>query len=252
MLLCHKLSVQQQNTQRLHPLDLKINQGERWVVIGRNGSGKTTLLKALVNLLPFKGEVVINQLPLRKLTCQQRAKQISYLPQHSQVDGRLTLREYIQLTASNQATSSFSLDQTSKALKIDTFLERRMGQLSGGQKQRAHIARSLCQNTEFLVLDEPLNHLDPCAQGEVLSLLKEQGKTLICSLHDISLAAKFATHIAILEHGQVVAKGKVEELLTHNQLKPIFEVDLISTTNKRTQKTSKFFDIELDQGQELS
>lgn len=252
MLYCHKLSVQQQNTQRLHPLDLKISQGERWVVIGRNGSGKTTLLKALVNLLPFKGEVVINQLPLRKLTCQQRAKQISYLPQHSQVDGRLALREYIQLTASHQASSSFSLDHITEALKINAFLERRIGQLSGGQKQRAHIARTLCQNAEFLVLDEPLNHLDPCAQGEVLSLLKDQDKTLICSLHDISLAAKFATHIVILEHGKVVTKGKVEELLTHKQLQPIFEVDLISSTNERTQKTSKFFDIELDQGQEIS
>lgn len=248
MLHCHNLSVQLQQALVLHPLDLEIQRNERWVIIGRNGSGKTSLLKAIANLLPFTGDVTFNQKSLSRMKHEDKAKLISYVPQHSNVDSRLTLQEYIRLTSSPPLPSQPFIETVTRALKIDSLLDKRLGQLSGGQKQRAHIARALCQQTEFMVLDEPLNHLDPCAQGEVLSLLKQKNTTLICSLHDITLAAKFATHIAILERGRLIAKGRSETLLSQQQLQSIFDVDVIHATNTRTLNTSPFLDIELVQG----
>jgi iron complex transport system ATP-binding protein len=171
MLHCHNLSVQLQQALVLHPLDLEIQRNERWVIIERNGSGKTSLLKVIANLLPFTGDVTFNQKSLSRIKHEDKAKLISYVPQHSNVDGRLTLQEYIRLTSSPPLPSQPFIETVTRALKIDTLLDKRLGQLSGGQKQRAHIARALCQQTKFMVLDEPLNHLDPCAQGEVLSLL---------------------------------------------------------------------------------
>ena len=218
------LRVALDGTQVLRGVDLAASAGE-WVnVIGPNGAGKTTLLRALLGLVPFDGEVVIDGLSDRRRSA--RARKVAYVPQTPVIPPGMLVADYVLLgrtphrgvfaatSADDRAIASEVLDR----LDLAGFDGRTVQSLSGGERQRAVLARALAQQADILLLDEPTTALDLGHQQDVLELVdalrRERGLTVVATLHDLTLAARYGDRIAMLAHGRVVETGPPAEVLT--------------------------------------
>lgn len=191
----------------LAEVSLALGRGEFWFFLGANGSGKTTLLRALLGLLPPQSGTLVRADELRG---QQR---IGFVPQTCELSPWLptTVREFVLLGLVGLATTA-----RERTARLGRALDR-MGlsgleradyhSLSGGQRQRALVARALVREPRLLVLDEPMNHLDPGAEESLLQDLVElqsgHGATLVLVTHDTAMAHRHATHIASFAGGRV-------------------------------------------------
>ncbi|QIN85194.1 ATP-binding cassette domain-containing protein [Rubrobacter tropicus] len=193
----------------LRGVSLRVPAGTRVALVGPNGSGKSTLLKAVAGLLPvYSGEVRVYGNPIG--ACHHR---VAYLPQRGEVDWRfpisvrklVTSGRYVHLgwlRRPGQEDREIVADVLDK-LGLSHLAGRQIGQLSGGQQQRALLARALVQEGDLLLLDEPLNAVDARTRetiSEVLSGLRQAGKTTIVATHDLaSLASEFDGAIYLRE-----------------------------------------------------
>ena len=211
-------------THVLRGVDLDASAGE-WVnIIGPNGAGKTTLLRALLGLVPFAGEIDIDGLSDRRRLA--RARKLAYVPQTPVIPPGMRVADYVLLgrtphrgvfaaeTATDRQIAADILDR----LDLGSFGHRAVQSLSGGERQRAVMARALAQQADVLLLDEPTTALDLGHQQDVLELVdalrRERSLTVIATLHDLTLAARYGDRIAILAQGRVVETGPPPEVLT--------------------------------------
>ncbi len=178
----------------LENVNLKVRPGERIALVGANGAGKSSLLKVVANLLPrTRGTVRIFGHPCG--TCHHR---VSFLPQRSELDWRFPVDverlvlagRYVHMgwLRPPSETDRKLVQEKIALLQLDHLRGRQIGQLSGGQQQRAILARTLVQEAELLLLDEPLNAVDARTRKiitDVLDHLKDQGKTVVMATHDI-------------------------------------------------------------------
>ena len=218
------LDVTLDGTPVLRGVDLTASAGE-WVnIIGPNGAGKTTLLRALLDLVPFRGEIAINGLGDRRRAA--RARKIAYVPQTPVIPPGMLVADYVLLgrtphrgvfaaeTANDRRIAAQVLDR----LDLGGFGARAVQSLSGGERQRAVLGRALAQQADVLLLDEPTTALDLGHQQDVLELVdalrRERGLTVIATLHDLTLAARYGDRIAILAGGRVAETGSPAEVLT--------------------------------------
>lgn len=210
--------------------------GEFIGLIGPNGAGKTTLLRAILGLTPSTGDILLDGHDLRRMHVAERAKVISYLPQERDVAWPVSVRMLVSLGRSALKPTFAGLDKDDEAV-IETAMQR-MGvaelalrpadELSGGERARALIARVLAQDTSIIMTDEPVAGLDPAHQLELMELfagLATENKTVIASLHDLGLAAKYCTRLIVLHQGRLVADGAPEEVLTAQLLKYVYGID---------------------------
>lgn len=179
----------------LRGLNLTVPIGARAALLGHNGAGKSTLLKTIVGLLPIqRGTILIYGNPPG--ACHHRT---AYLPQRGEVDWRfpISLRKLVMTGRyahlgwlHNPTRRDWQIvDDVIDALGLSDLRERQIGQLSGGQQQRAMLARALAQESDLLLLDEPLNAVDAETRAiihRVLNQLHQQGKTLVVATHDLS------------------------------------------------------------------
>jgi iron complex transport system ATP-binding protein len=214
-------------------LSLHVHDGEILVIAGPNGAGKSTLIRMIAGLsAPSGGEILLGGRAYSRIGITERARSIAYVGQSDDTDARLTVAQYVALgnlphRGANGARAA--IDATCSALALaglDALRERRMGDISGGERQRAKIARAVCQKPTILVLDEPTNHLDPSARGELLSLVSGLGITVIAALHDLTLIEAFASHVALIRAGALVAYGHPADVLTSAQVRDVFSVDM--------------------------
>ena len=219
------LDVTLDGTHVLRGVDLAASTGE-WVnIIGPNGAGKTTLLRALLGLVPFNGEIDIDGLSDERPRAA-RARKLAYVPQTPVIPAGMLVADYVLLgrtphrgvfaaeTAHDRRIAAEVLDR----LDLGSFGARTVQSLSGGERQRAVMARALAQQAEVLLLDEPTTALDLGHQQDVLELVdalrRERGLTVIATLHDLTLAARYGDRIAILAQGRVAETGPPAEVLT--------------------------------------
>ncbi len=218
------LEVALNGNQVLRGVDLAVPAGE-WVnVIGPNGAGKTTLLRALLGLVPFGGEIDIDGLRDRRRA--SRARKLAYVPQTPATPPGMQVADYVLLgrTPHRSLFTAPTHDDRSIAAEVLHRLDlgslgaRTVQSLSGGERQRAVLARALAQQAEVLLLDEPTTALDLGHQQDVLDLVdalrRERGLTVIATLHDLTLAARYGDRIAMLAGGRVVKIGTPTEVLT--------------------------------------
>lgn len=212
------------STQVLRGVDLEVEAGE-WVnVIGPNGAGKTTLLRAVLGLVPFRGSIAINGLRDRRRSA--RARHVAYVPQTPVIPPGMLVADYVLLGrtphrgvfAAETATDRRIAAEVLERLDLGGFSERTVQSLSGGERQRTVLARALAQQTEVVLLDEPTTALDLGHQQDVLelveSLRRERGLTVIATLHDLTLAARYGDQVAILADGVIARRGTPREVLT--------------------------------------
>lgn len=216
----------------LRDVTLHLNPGEILAVVGLNGSGKTTLIRLLAGLIrPTSGTISLGGWPYDTLSSAERARQIAYVGQHDDADGRLLLQDYVALGTlphrSSLSTSEIS-DRVADALDqvgLSDLTLARLEMLSGGERQRAKFARAICQAPNLILLDEPTNHLDPAARGALLTATLRLGISVVTAMHDLTLIEDFASHVAVLRQGRLAAYGHPTEVLQPDTVNKIFGVN---------------------------
>ena len=207
------LQLRQGDRYLIRGLNLYIEPGQCWVVLGRNGSGKTSLLRTLAGIQAEAGGAVrLGGTPLQQLPPRQRARRIGLVFQHSDPGFHSTTLE-MALSGGYPHRGGWGWEsaqevsrarQALQSVGLEALAERPLESLSGGELRRAEIARLLVQRPAVAMLDEPLNHLDLAQQLVMLRLLRQrftvQGHALLLVLHDLNLARRVASHLLLL-HG---------------------------------------------------
>jgi len=222
----------------LHALDLAVPDGLITVIVGPNACGKSTLLRTLARLLrPSAGEATLDGTPLRAYRGRQLATSIGLLPQQPVAPDGITVEDlvtrgrYPRQGLFGQRTAQDRIAVEAALIATDTLslADRRVEELSGGQRQRVWIAMALAQETDILLLDEPTTYLDVTHQIEVLDLLVElnhrAGTTIVMVLHDLNLAARYADHIVVMAAGRIVAEGAPAEVVTADTVRTAFALE---------------------------
>jgi ABC-2 type transport system ATP-binding protein len=193
-------------------VSFSVEEGETFGLLGPNGAGKTTLMEILCGLRRFdKGKATINGFDLTKNSRKVRAM-IGFCPQETLLYDLLTVRENLAFSASLYSLSSKlfkeRLEFSSKVLGVGEFLNRRVQQLSGGMKRRANLACSIIHDPPIVILDEPTVGFDPTIKREfweMIRSLKNYGKTILLSTHDMYEADEICDRVAIMEKGKIAA-----------------------------------------------
>ena len=205
------------------------------VIVGANGSGKSTLLRGLARLLrPRAGTVRLDGADLQASSPKAVARTLGLLPQAQSAPEGITVADLVargryphqtllrQWSAADARAVRIALERTGTT----ELAEQPFDALSGGQRQRVWLAMALAQETEILLLDEPTTYLDIAHQVEVLELCSrlraEHGHTLVAVLHDLNLAARYATHLVAMAEGAIVAEGAPETVLTPELVERVF------------------------------
>jgi iron complex transport system ATP-binding protein len=217
--------------------DFVVPPGQVTAVVGPNGCGKSTVLRGLARLLrPTGGQVLLDGVDIHTRPTKQVARQVGLLPQSPLVPDGITVAELVsrgrhphhgllrQWTREDEEVVAEALELTGTA----DLAARRVDELSGGQRQRVWIAMALAQRTDLLLLDEPTSFLDIAHQVEVLDLVRDlvdaRGTTVVMVLHDLAMAARYADHLVAMRHGEVVAQGTPQQVVTAETVCDVFGV----------------------------
>lgn len=206
-------------------------------IIGPNGAGKSTLLSLISRLIrPDSGNITVDGLDVATTRGEVFARRLSILRQDNHMAARLTVQDIVafgryphskgRLTAQDKDHIDRALDY----LELAGLRERFLDELSGGQRQRAFVAMVLCQDTDYVLLDEPLNNLDMKHAAAMMKLLRrastELRKTIVLVLHDINFASRYSDHIVAMRDGAVVRQGAPAEVITTEALREIYGMDI--------------------------
>lgn len=197
----------------LKGVDLSINKGGIWAILGPNASGKTTLIKTILGMvLPDEGQIYIDGENI--LGKWEYKKEISYLPQIARFPDNLTVVELFKMIEELR-NSSGNLQPLINRFDIKPHLKTKLSNLSGGTKQKVNLALALMYDNPIYILDEPTAGLDPLALIEfkdILSQLKKENRIVIITTHIMSLVEEFADNIIFLLEGEIRFNGSLEKL----------------------------------------
>ena len=217
--------------QVLHQIDLQAQPGEVISLLGPNGSGKSTLLRNLAGLLkPDAGTITLRGDPLEKLGRREIARQLSFLPQGQEPVQHMNVWELVargrsphqragwMMNSQDRETVQWALDY----MALSHLAHRNVADLSGGERQRAWIAMVLAQDTQLVLLDEPVTYLDIKHQWDVLEVIQDLKesfhKTIITVFHDLNHAMAVSDRVYLLRQGEVFAQGPPETVITHSAM----------------------------------
>ena len=216
-------------------VSLEIPRGGVTSIIGPNGAGKSTLLSLMSRLEPLgAGVITVDGLDVASTHSSVLAKRLAILRQENHVTIRLTVRDLVSFGRFPHSQGRLSadderhVDQAIEFLGLAELEDRFLDELSGGQRQRAFVAMVICQDTDYVLLDEPLNNLDmrhSVAMMQHLRLIASQlDKTVVIVVHDINFAAVYSDSIIGMRDGQVVCQGTPEEVMTSRQLAEVYDM----------------------------
>lgn len=216
----------------LHDISFSLAEGEILAICGPNGAGKSSLLRLLYrHQAPRSGAVIVLGRDLWLRPAREAAQIVAAVLQEQPTDFALTCREIVALGRLPHrqgmgpgARDKAITDAAMVRMDLAHLASRRFGTLSGGERQRVMVARALAQEPRILVLDEPTNHLDIRHQLELLRLLRGLGLAVVCTLHDLTLAADFADRVLILDQGRVIADAPPDQALTEATIAQAFQV----------------------------
>ena len=228
----------------LKSVSLGLNGSEILGILGPNGSGKTTLIKCINKILaPSQGSILLDSTDVTKMKQRDIAKHFGYVPQNTVNDlsspsvfdvvmmGRRPYSMGWQYSKEDEELVWKSLEE----LEVADLASRPFDRLSSGQTQRVLMARAICQGADILLLDEPTSNLDVRYQLEVMNTVKrivtERGVSACAIIHDIDMAMRFCDKAVILSGGKIIAAGDVEEVITPENIKKAYGVDIAIDRN---------------------
>lgn len=217
----------------LNGVFFSVRAGELVALCGPNGAGKSTALRAALGLAPLtQGVARLGGDEARRLSERQRGERAAYLPQDRSIAWNLPAVEVAALGAPF-LTGQAAVERARAALDevgVGHLADRGVAEMSGGERARVLLARALTVPAPLLAADEPIAGLDPDAQLLVLELLRaraDAGRGVLVSLHDLSLAARFADRVVVLDQGRTAAEGAPTDALSPRILKTVFNLDAV-------------------------
>lgn len=219
------------------PLNIEIPKAGITSLIGPNGAGKSTALLMIGRLLHMdEGQIEVASMDIAKSKSEDLAKVLTILRQENHFVTRLTVRQLAGFGRFPHSKGRLTKEDESIVSKYIDFLDltdlenRYLDELSGGQRQRAYVAMVLCQETEYVLLDEPLNNLDVARSVQMMEHLKHAAsafdRTILTVMHDINFAAKYSDRICAMKDGRISAFGTVDDIMDPELLTDIFETKI--------------------------
>ena len=205
-------------------------------LIGPNGAGKTTLLMMIARLMqPCAGTVCLEGRTVTGIPVGEYARRVATLRQSPDFNLRLTVQELVAFGRFPYSRGALTredhqvIDEAIAFLSLQPLRHAYLDELSGGQRQMAFLAMTIAQQTDYLLLDEPLNNLDIKHAVQIMRALRrlcdEHGRTVILVVHDINFAASYSDHIVAMKAGAVQCAGSVDEVITEAQLGELYGLD---------------------------
>ncbi|WP_114905527.1 ABC transporter ATP-binding protein [Ornithinimicrobium murale] len=221
----------------LNEVGLTLPVGELTSIVGANGAGKSTLLSVVSRLIkPESGTVFIDDLDVQTAGDDAISRRLAVLRQDNRISARLTVVDLVRFGRFPYSKGRLTpedhrlVDEALDYLDLQPFRDRFLDQLSGGQRQRAYIAMILAQDTDYILLDEPLNNLDMKHSSSMMTLLRraadELGKTIVLVLHDINFASCYSDHIVAMRDGEVIVQGTPTQIMRRDVLREVFDMDI--------------------------
>lgn len=228
----------------LTDINLNIQKGKLTSLIGPNGAGKSTILSAISRLINIdKGEILVEGRPMEDYQTNALAKKLSILKQTNHTDMNITVEQLVEfgrfpyckghLKKEDKQKVQYALD----LLQLNEIKDRNIKTLSGGQRQRAFIGMTIAQDTDYILLDEPLNNLDMKHSVQIMKtlrhLVKDLNKTVVIVLHDINFASCYSDNIIALKDGRLVKSAPKHEVIQTELLTYLYELNVqIKTINE--------------------
>ncbi|KEF36646.1 ABC-type enterochelin transport system, ATPase component [Schinkia azotoformans MEV2011] len=244
MIEVKKLRKQYGSKNVIDNVSITIPKGKITSFIGPNGAGKSTVLSMISRLITKDdGDVLVDGAELSCWKSNELAKKIAILKQSNHINIRLTVRELISFGRFPYSQGRLTredwkyVDEAINYMELKDIQHKYLDQLSGGQKQRAYIAMVIAQDTEYILLDEPLNNLDMKHSVQIMKVLRklvdELDKTVVIVIHDINFASCYSDYIVALRGGKVIKEGTTEEIISKQVLKEVYDMDIqIETINE--------------------
>ena len=221
----------------LEDINLSLQTAQVIALIGPNGAGKSTLFSLMSRLVPLQsGSVSFDEHDIRHSDSQTLAKTVAMLVQDNHIQGRLRVEELLMFgrypyhQGRPTEEDKQQVQSVISRFELEPLADRYLSTLSGGQRQRVLIAMIVCQDTPYILLDEPLNNLDMYHAGKLMralrSLAHQDSKTVVIVLHDINQAAQFADTVVMMKQGRIIHTDHPAAVLTRDNIHALFGVDV--------------------------
>ena len=221
----------------IEDVTLSIPKGKITSFIGPNGAGKSTLISMISRLIAKdEGIITIDGEDITTSKDSELARKISILKQSNTMNVKLTVKELISFGRFPYSQGKLKrydwqkVDEAIDYMELRDIQNKYLDELSGGQRQRAYIGMVLAQDTEYILLDEPLNNLDMRHSVQIMKTLRrlvdELGKTIVIVIHDINFASCYSDEIVALKDGKIVKQGRTCDVIDQCVLKDIYEMDI--------------------------
>lgn len=207
------------NRQTLFDVNFECQRGHIIGLVGANGAGKTTIMKAILSLIKSEGEITIDG---QKSTFNHHPilKKVGALVEYPGIYPYLSGRDHLKLFVNDPNDSKERIQTIINDLKLNDYIDQRAKLYSLGMKQKLGIAMALINQPDLVVLDEPMNGLDPQATKDLREMIlkrRDQGLTVLISSHILGELQKLAEDLIVIDHGKVIKKTTMDELLASNQ-----------------------------------
>lgn len=237
LLSVEQLSLMRGKRSVLDDVSFSLKAGEFVGLIGPNGAGKSTLLRAVLAQLPYQGTVMLGGRDNEQLKNQERAKLLSYIAQDREISWNMRVEALVQLGrfarlpqfSGLNAQDHDQVEQALQALEVMHLRDKPARELSGGEQARVLIARALAQETPLMLADEPVAGLDPAHQLGLMQIfhnLAAKGGSVLCTLHDLGLAARWCSRLLLLKDGKLIADGSPADILREDIIRTLYGVDV--------------------------
>ena len=221
----------------LDNVSITIPTGKITSFIGPNGAGKSTVLSIMSRLLNAdSGEIYLNGELLNRKKSSDIAKQLAILKQTNNINLRLTIEDLVSFgrfpysKGNLTQTDRTFIDNAIAYMDLDDIRHQYIDSLSGGQRQRAYIAMTFAQDTDYILLDEPLNNLDMKHSVQIMQVLRklvtELNKTVVIVIHDINFASCYSDYIVAMKNGKLVQQGEVNHIMQSTVLQDIYDMSI--------------------------
>ena len=218
-------------------VSVTIPTGKITSFIGPNGAGKSTVLSIMSRLLNAdSGEIYLNGELLNRKKSSDIAKQLAILKQTNNINLRLTIEDLVAFGRCPYSKGNLTqtdrtfIDNAIAYMNLDDIRHQYIDNLSGGQRQRAYIAMTLAQDTDYILLDEPLNNLDMKHSVQIMQVLRklatELNKTVVIVIHDINFASCYSDYIVAMKNGKLVQQGEVNYIMQSTVLQDIYDMTI--------------------------
>lgn len=236
----------------LNNISGRFKEGGFYGILGPNGSGKTSLVRHILRFIDVKhGLICLDNKDIKDYSRKELACSISFVPQNVNIDVSFTVYDIVAMGRNPymkrfQDLSQKDRDLINHAMEVTNcayLKDKAFSYLSGGEAQRVLVARAIAQDTKYLILDEPISHLDIRYQVELMETLKklneQENKTIIAILHDLNLSSAYCKEIFLMKDGKVYVEGSVKDVLTEENLKAVYDINF--EIHKMKSKNSMFF-----------